>query len=705
MNRFLKNEMIKKTAITFGVFAFSMSMSINTFAQEGEFDPRVKPAPLDEVKFEFPDYEEYKLSNGLKLFVVEDNEAPIVEFRLLLPGGDAFDMIPGQAGFLSSLLTKGYGNIDARKFADMMDGKGIAIGASSSTESFTISGSSLTAHQDIMWEGLKGILTDPKLPEEELEKLKPQALANLKSQKGNPGSMASKLSKKVIFGNNHPYAQTMDENDVSKIQIDNVKDYFQKYIKPADGSLLVIGDIKAGNIKDKLEKLLSEWSGKAQDLSSIPEADSEPLGVYFIPRPGSVQSSIRYLSPAPKYTDRNREVLHLTSGVISGGFSGRLFKTLREKHSYTYSPTGTLTSYKLFNYLMAGSDVRNEVTDSAVTVIQNEIKDLAQNGPGTTELAIMKKYQIGNYNMAFEDPSFAGYIIQNAYFKGQPADYAKDFTKRKAAFTASEIKKAARKYLLPEKSYLVVVGDPSVRESLKQFGKIYDYNTDIMPESGEDALLKKISDSPEEILKDYINAIGGQDNLDKVSNLQAMGKVSLTMQGNTVKGQIRSYKMKDGRFFKELALPVYEQRALYNGKDLYVSTNGIPRPVIGLEKEGMIIEETLFPVANLTKSDAKLTTLGEQSGKILVKAVMPSGKTQTYYFDAETNLLERYTEIVEAPNGNMEAEFTFMNYKKIGNILLPMNMEIDSPMFSNKIDYEYQFNVEVEDSIFDLKKN
>jgi predicted Zn-dependent peptidase len=684
------------------IIGFNTGVMAQTSA--ADIDITQKPTALESVEFEFPEYEEFILSNGLKVFAIEDKEAPIVEFRLLIPGGSAMDKIPGQADFLASLLTKGYGKTSARQFADMMDGKGISIGSSAGTESFSISGNSLTAHQDIMWGGLRGILTQASLPEDELDKLKPQALQGLKSEKSNPSSMASKLSRKVIFGNNHPYAQTMDEADIEKLEIEDIRSYYNDYIKPDGASILVVGDITARKLKNKLEDLFTGWTGAAQSVNSVPPAVQEPVGVYFISRPGSVQSSIRYLAPTTDYIDKDRDVLHLTSGIISGGFSGRLFKTLREKHSYTYSPTGTLTNYKLFNYLMAGSDVRNSVTDSAIVVIQNEIKDLAENGPSESELEIMKKYQIGNYNMSFEDPSFAGYIVQNAYFKGQPVEYAKQFTKRKAAITDGKIKRAVKEYLMPEQAYLVVVGDPSVRESLVQFGKIYDYNTDVMPIEGEDAVMKKTSETPDDIIEDYIDAIGGQDAIDGIKNLVANGSLVLNIAGQEYKGDFRSQKIADGRFITQMVLPGMERKVIYNGTYMKSLDNGIPDMIQGDKMKMTAIEESIFPVISLSKSQAELTTLGEQNGKYLLKAVHPNNKEQIFYFDKETGLLTKFTENMETQGGMIEAIHYMNDYREFQGVRLPTIKEMESTSFSNIIKLDYTVNTDIDEKDFEIER-
>ncbi|GAB5464572.1 MAG: hypothetical protein Kapaf2KO_00080 [Candidatus Kapaibacteriales bacterium] len=701
----LKNGLIIASALSIGFFTNLYSQDNQDNMDQG-FDTKTKPAPLEDVEFSFPEYKQMKLDNGLTLFAIEDSEAPIVEFRLLLPGGSSYDSYPGQSDALSALLTKGYGNLNARDFAEKLDGLGISIGANSGQEGFSISGASLESHQDVMWDALKGILTEPLFPKDELEKLKPQFLASIQSDKGSPGSMASKLIRKVIYGNDHPFARFMSESDIEKMSISSIKEYFSNYIIPDNGSILVVGDIKASEIKKKLNSLLSGWKMTGKKLNPIPDPEPQPMGVYYISRPGSVQSSVRIVAPAPEYSDPEREKLHLTSGIISGGFSGRLFKTLREKYSYTYSPTGTLTSYATGNFIMAGSDVRSAVTDSSIIVIRDQLNDLAQNGPTEEELQIMKKYQIGNYNMSFEDPSFAGYVIQNAFFKGQPLDYAKDFTKRKMMMTSSDVKKSVRKYFNPTNAYTIVVGDPSVRESLEQFGMIFDYTTDIKPTTGEGSVMKKINDSPMDIIEDYREAIGGSD-LRKVETLQSLSQVKFNMQGQEFPGEQRSIQTREGKFFVDLTIPnVVSRRLVWDGTNMLSINNGTPMPIIGPDRDATVIEESIFYVANLQEGQLPMETLGSQNGSRIINITLPN-KVQTLYFDENTDLLTKKTEEIEAPTGKMLVEYTYSDYKKVkvGNIELnlPHSAKVSSPMFSNSASMNYSINEPYDSNLMKTK--
>ncbi len=54
-----------------------------------DIDPTKRPEPLKGKDFKFPEYTTKTLSNGVKVFIIEDHEQPTISFSLLIPGGSA----------------------------------------------------------------------------------------------------------------------------------------------------------------------------------------------------------------------------------------------------------------------------------------------------------------------------------------------------------------------------------------------------------------------------------------------------------------------------------------------------------------------------------------------------------------------------------------------------------------------------------------
>jgi len=98
-------------------FIFGMQTAFGQAFNLGE-----KPGPLPAKEFAFPKYTELFLSNGLKVFVVEDHEQPTVNLRLQIRGGEVSESIPGTAAMTAEMLTKGAGKRDALAIAKDLDG-------------------------------------------------------------------------------------------------------------------------------------------------------------------------------------------------------------------------------------------------------------------------------------------------------------------------------------------------------------------------------------------------------------------------------------------------------------------------------------------------------------------------------------------------------------------------------------------------------
>ena len=86
-----------------------VAIIFSQFAIAQDYNLGEKPAPLESKKFEFPSYKEATLDNGLRVFVIEDHEQPMLSFNILMPGGDALEGKKDAAGFTAVMMTKEIG--------------------------------------------------------------------------------------------------------------------------------------------------------------------------------------------------------------------------------------------------------------------------------------------------------------------------------------------------------------------------------------------------------------------------------------------------------------------------------------------------------------------------------------------------------------------------------------------------------------------
>lgn len=674
------NKIIKLLVVTiiFSQFAIAQDYKL------GE-----KPEPLESKKFEFPSYKEATLDNGLRVFVIEDHEQPMLSFNILMPGGDALEAKKDAAGFTAALLMKGTKTKSALDISKTLDGLGADLSVSNSTEFTSVSGSSIIKHKDVLFNILVDVLTNPTFPKEELEKFKVQAKAGIKSEKSNPGSLASNMAKKALFGMDHPYSSVSTEETIDAVTVEDIKKYYKDFYLPNSSTMVIVGDFKTDAIIKELNSKLSTWKKGDVIKLDIPKPKPMPKGIYFIERKGSVQSAVRYANMTVPFNDPDYMNINVASHVINSSFAGRMFKIIREKHSYTYSPTGGHSSNRFYNYSIFGSDVRNNVTDSTIMSINDEILgDLYKKGPTKEEMETIKQFRIGQFYLSFESSGFLGSMIQSYDFKGVPIRMIKEYPNQYEKVSALDVQKAVTKYLNPAEGYVVVVGDPSVKEQLEKFGPVFTYDTDYKPATG----LTEASIDADDLLENYKEALGGESELNDYNVIEATGSVTMSSGGQSLPGKTEMIFTKSGKMYRLVDLNVYKSEELYNGTTGWeISTSGTIKKE-GNDLKSMKFDADPFKYANATKHGYKLEVKGTKGNQVVAEMKDGDKLVETLYFNKENYLLEKVEMLQETPRGSLLVVVSYSDYKEIDGMKLPTVSKTETPMFNMETTYEYKVN-------------
>ncbi|ROL57017.1 insulinase family protein [Bacteroidetes/Chlorobi group bacterium Naka2016] len=687
------------------IFLFLLIYLANFMNAEEKIDVTKKPEPLAEKEFSFPKYIETKLSTGMKVFIVEDHEQPTFGFRILIPGGSAYDgEKPGLAELVAEMLTKGAGKMSAFDIASKLDGVGAELNISANPDHFIISGFCLVKHIPVLLDVLSQVITNPTFPKDEFEKLKTRVISGIKSEKSRPMTVATNLSKKVIYGEKHPYGMKKTEESIQAITLDDVKNFYTKFFKPDHATLVITGDVKEKEILPYFEKAFAKWQRGKLALLSLPPIKPEPLGVYFIERPASVQSSIVLAVPTVEITNPDYEALDLAASIMGSGFAGRLFRTLRETYSYTYTPFGYQTSSKFANRFACGAEVRNQVTDSAIDVIKEQLYLLATEPPSEEELNRIKKVKVGSYLMSFENSDFIASLIQNAHFYGKPMSYLKDYPKIINSITPYDIQKVAKKYMHPDKAYIVVVGNPDVKNKLEKFGKIFLYDLDLKPISGEKGKVEPIELKPEEIIKNYIQARGGMSLANDVKTIVIESNATLSFQGQTLNGKIID-KIKSPLMRHQFVdFGMFQSEVWLNKDKSWAKVQGNLEEVKDREHSKNVLDVAIMKDFNFLLENFKAKVLGKQGDNILVKLKAESGFEATVYFDAKTYLINQIESTEDTPQGPIPVTTEYSKWEKVGNFLFPSKVKNTNPMFTVELEQNIKLNEEIGEEEFTPSK-
>lgn len=470
---------------------FSLAALALAGGVRAEVDRTLPPPPGPAPAASFPDHMQTQVGHGLNVYVVENHRDPTVTFRLLIKAGDSLDGDkPGLSDAMASLLNKGTARRTAAQFADETDFLGASVEAGSAPDALAVSASGLARDLPKLLDLLVDAALHPAFPQEELVKYQRQAISGLAEQKQRPAVVAAKLTGKLLYGA-HPYGAYATEESIGAITREDLVQAHARWL-PSNATLAIVGDIGGSSGRNLIEtlaqvdKAFAEWknppSPDAAKPPQFPEFPALPktLTIHLVDRPGSVQSAVAVARRGLARNNRDVPELGVMNTILGGGFSGRLFQNLRERHGYTYGASSAFAMNRLGGVFSASAEVRNEVTGPAIAEMLAEIKRLRDEPVPEPELAMQRQYVAGNYLLSLESPGRTAERVQEIDLYGLPADYFKTYAKRVSAVNAEAIKSLADKYLGADDATVVVVGEAKeIRPQLEKLGSVIVYDLDL----------------------------------------------------------------------------------------------------------------------------------------------------------------------------------------------------------------------------------
>jgi hypothetical protein len=145
--------------------------------------------------------------------------------------------------------------------------------------------------------------------------------------------------------------------------------------------------------------------------------------------------------------------------ILGGGSDARLFMNLREDKGWTYGAYSAFSREKDFGYFQARGAVRTEVTDSALVEFMSEIKRIKTEPVPEEDLKNAKSYLIGNFPNQIETPNQIAGRVSQYKLLGLGKEELETYRDKLAAVEIADVGRVMGKYLRPEQSCIILVGD------------------------------------------------------------------------------------------------------------------------------------------------------------------------------------------------------------------------------------------------------
>jgi zinc protease len=663
--------------------------------------PEAGPAPDIQVG----EYNSFELKNGLKVFVVENHKIPRVSYSLIL-NIDPFT--EGDSNGYSVITGDLLGTATTTRTKDQIDEEVDFIGASLSSSSGSVYGAALKKHNDKLLELMSDILLNPVFNQDELDKIKKQTISNLAANKSDPSSISAVVKNALLYGKDHPYGEVITEATVESITLEMCEQYYSTYFRPNIAYLAIVGDVSLKEAKKLTKKYFGEWEPGTVPSQTYPvPVVPESVRVSVVDRPHAVQSVIKVAHPVT-YTVGMEDYVHgRVMNLMLGGSVARLDRNLREKHAYTYGVNSSLSQDKWIGNFSVTTDVRNEVTDSAVYQILYELNRIRTETASPKEVEKIKNYMSGNFALALEQPGTVARFALNIALYNLPEDYYANYLKRISEVTPESIQSAAQKYIKPENCHIVVVGKAEeFAGSLAAFShtNTIDYydaeGTWIDPAEMKAELPAGLT--AEKVVEKYLAAIGGRSVLESIKDISL--KMKMEVQGMSLDSEV--LRKAPDKFLMSMSMGGnIIQLTSFDGSVGKTAGMQGEQVLEGDELEAMKVQSTFMPELNYSGLGyaLKLQSIEkiEGSDAYNVQITDPLGDVSFAYYDIESGYLVREEQTQESPNGPSLQSTDMSDYREVGGIMYPHKMVIGmGPQIITGTTTSVEFNTGIEDSVF-----
>lgn len=630
-------------------------------AQKTDLNAMPKPGPTPAINIAQP--KTFQLSNGLTVMVVENNKLPRVNTTLSMDRPPYYEgNVAGVSQIMAEQLENGTTNLSKDDFNKKVD----FLGANLNFTSNGASANSLSKYFPEVLHLMADAIVNPKFSAEEIQNSKERTIEGLKADEKNASSIAARVSNALMYGKNTSRGEFETVESITKIQLADVQNIYNKYYTPDNAYLVIVGDVKSDQIKPLIEKAFGGWKKSNTKYAALePATNLSKTEINVVDVPSAVQSvvSVSNLNTL-KMKDPGYFPATIANYILGGGGEARLFMNLREKNGFTYGAYSDMTASKYSPEFSAETSVRNEVTDKAVKELMNELNAISTVKP--EELENAKAKLKGAFIMSLEKPETIARFALNQKVQDLPSDFYTNYLKSIDKVTATDVSNAVKATILPNQSRIFIAGKASdISEGLEKLGypvKYFDKEANPVAKPTVQKVDANITISS--IADKYINAIGGLSAVQKVTSITTDATTKVQGMDMTMK----LIQAKGGKMAMDMKMMGNTiQKIIFDGKDGYIEAQGKKMPLSDKQKASMA-EPELFPELTFAKSDDfKLAGIEKYNNE---DSYVVKGAKQTYYYSVKTGL--KTGELKTGEGGAIPTSFA--DYKDVSGVKLPFTI-------------------------------
>ena len=285
----------------------------------------------------------------------------------------------------------------------------------------------------------------PALPADAFAVVKQQTADFVAGNLQSPAYRTSRALETALLPPSDPSLRQATPATVSKLTLENVKQFYAQTMRPDMTTIVVIGDVTPQDAKAEVEKWFGDWKASGpKPETTLPAVPVNKASAQNVADAQQVQDSVTLAEELNlNRFDPDYYPLQLGTHVLGGGFyATRLYHDLRQTAGYVYTVDVALSASETrATYSVTyGCDPRN--VSKARTLIERDLNQMRTEDVSDAELHQAKALLLRQIPLSeSSEESVAARLLAEAAI-GLPLDESFRAAKRYFDLSAADVKNA-----------------------------------------------------------------------------------------------------------------------------------------------------------------------------------------------------------------------------------------------------------------------
>lgn len=659
-----------------------------------------------------------ELPNGMVIFLQEDHELPLIDGVARIRGGGR--SVPADKTGLMDIYgevwrTGGTKSQTGDQLDDYLEIRAAKVETDSNSDSTSISLSCLKGDFDDVFKVFVDVLRNPEFRPDKIDIAKKGEYDAISRQNDEASDIASRVAAQLAYGKNNPYARDPEYATVASITRQDLINWHDAHVHPNNIILGLVGDFDSTAMEAKLRQAFGSWEKgptvKAPDIEFNP---AKP-GYYLAQKSDVNQSLIRMVELGVRRDNPDFYPIVVFNEAFGGGFSSRLFKSIRTAQGLAYAVGGGIgTAFDHPGIADFQVGTKSATTVQAIKSIDQQIDELKTKPISDAEIKLAKDSILNSFVFDYDTPEKVLRERMAYEFYGYPADFLERFRAGIEKVTAADVARIVPKYVHKDNLKVLVVGNPAeFGTALSTLGPVNNVDISIPPPPGKEPKNGKPQASNAEgkaMAAKVVTALGGEAKLASIKALRAsfkstqntpQGEIQMTMQA-TIVFPDRMHVAAEGPM-GSFTIVVTPDSGFMNAPGMGV--RDFP-PSQKSEMLSQIKRDLVYIGQHLNDPKFSFEAAGtEKIGNIQAAVVNVSGPgvSMRWYVDPQTGhvLSESYQTL--GPEGPVETTTDFDNWKTENGLTLPYlhTQKRDGKQLSKTEYTSIELNPAIDSKLFD----